>query len=72
MKKTFLIRLSAGMLVLGGAWVAYTQNNAKAPPELKINKVFDDLYEIEGDGGTRLIHTVRGVGYSLRAPVEVA
>ena len=36
--------------MLGGAWVAYTQNNAKQPPELKINKVFDDLYEIEGDG----------------------
>jgi glyoxylase-like metal-dependent hydrolase (beta-lactamase superfamily II) len=56
MKKTFLIRLSAGMLALGGAWVAYTQNNAKAPPELKINKVFDDLYEIEGDGGNVAVY----------------
>src|SRR5437667_7818531 len=54
--KTLLIRLSAGMLALGGAWVAYTQNNAKQPPELKINKVFDDLYEIEGDGGNVAVY----------------
>jgi glyoxylase-like metal-dependent hydrolase (beta-lactamase superfamily II) len=56
MNRNLLIRVSAGMLVLGGAWVAYTQNNAKAPPELKINKVFDDLYEIEGDGGNVAVY----------------
>lgn len=44
------------MLALGGAWVAFTQNNAKQPPELKINKVFDDLYEIEGDGGNVAVY----------------
>jgi glyoxylase-like metal-dependent hydrolase (beta-lactamase superfamily II) len=32
------------------AWIAYTQNPAQ-PPQLTINKVKDDLYEIEGDGG---------------------
>jgi len=32
-----------------GTWVAYTQT--KQPPELKLNQVKDDLYEIEGDGG---------------------
>ena len=56
MNRNLLIRLSAGMFVLGGAWVAYTQNNAKAPPELKINKVFDDLYEVEGDGGNVAVY----------------
>jgi cyclase len=60
--KTLLIRVSAGMLALGGAWLAYTQNNAKQPPELKINKVFDDLYEIEGDGGNVAVYiTSEGV-----------
>jgi len=54
--KKVLIRLSAGILVLGGAWVAFTQNNSKQPPQLKINKVFDDLYEIEGDGGNVAVY----------------
>jgi len=59
MKKVW-IRLCAGILALGGAWVAFTQNNA--PPQLKINKVFDDLYEIEGDGGNVAVYiTQEGV-----------
>ena len=50
MNRRLIARLGAGMLFLLLAWAAYTQNQGK-PPELKINKVHDDLYEIEGDGG---------------------
>jgi glyoxylase-like metal-dependent hydrolase (beta-lactamase superfamily II) len=50
MKRRFIARASAGVLFLVLAWVAYTQNQAQ-PPQLTINKVHDDLYEIEGDGG---------------------
>lgn len=35
-------------MVLCGGFVAYTQ---QAPPQLKLNKVTNDLYEIENDGG---------------------
>jgi cyclase len=38
------------MLFLLGTWVAYTQTPGQ-PPELKLNQVKPDLYEIEGDGG---------------------
>jgi glyoxylase-like metal-dependent hydrolase (beta-lactamase superfamily II) len=31
--------------------IAYTQNQGKQAPQLTINKVKDDLYNIEGDGG---------------------
>ena len=47
-----------------GAWIAYTQNEGKAPPELKINKVKDDLYEIEGDGGNVSVY-ITGAGVIL-------
>ena len=43
------------MLFLLGTWVAYTQN-ATQPPQLKINQVKDDLYEIEGDGGNVAVY----------------
>jgi len=33
-----------------GCWMAFTQSQ-KAPAQLTLNKVKDDLYEIEGDGG---------------------
>jgi cyclase len=42
-------RVFAGVLFLGLGWFAYTQ--APAPGKLTLNKVKDDLYEIEGDGG---------------------
>jgi cyclase len=42
------------MLFLVGTWVAYTQT--PAPPQLKINQVKDDLYEIEGDGGNVAVY----------------
>src|SRR5438874_7493960 len=51
MNRRLLARLSAAALFLTIAWIAYTQNQAPPPAELKINKVHDDLYEIEGDGG---------------------
>jgi len=59
MSRTLLVRLSAVCIALGCAWIAYTQ----APPQgkdgkqqakqanNKLNKITDDLYEIEGDGG---------------------
>src|SRR5436190_11399823 len=50
MNRTTIGRLAASMLFLSLAWIAYTQNQAQ-PPQLTINKVKDDLYEIEGDGG---------------------
>lgn len=56
MNRTLAFRLTAGVLFLVGAWIAYTQNNGKAPPELKLNKVKDDLYEIEGDGGNVAVY----------------
>ena len=50
-RKSSLLRLAAAVaLVLGGSWMAYTQNQTQPAP-LKINKVTDGLYEIEGDGG---------------------
>ncbi len=50
MRRTLLLRLSAGLLLLFGSWIAYTQNQNKQPSN-KLNKITDDLYEIEGDGG---------------------
>jgi cyclase len=51
MSRTFVIRASAGGLFLLASWIAYTQNQGKQPPQLTLNKVKPDLYEIEGDGG---------------------
>jgi glyoxylase-like metal-dependent hydrolase (beta-lactamase superfamily II) len=45
-----LVRASTASLFLLIAWLAWTQN-PNAPTELKLNKVHDNLYEIEGDGG---------------------
>jgi len=36
------------------AWIAYTQS--PAPAKLTLNKVKDDLYEIEGDGGNVAVY----------------
>lgn len=44
------------------AWMAWTQNDSKAPPALTLNKVKDNLYEIEGDGGNVAVYvTSEGV-----------
>jgi glyoxylase-like metal-dependent hydrolase (beta-lactamase superfamily II) len=56
MSRTLLIRISAGALFLLGCWIAYTQNQTKQPPQLTINKVKDDLFEIEGDGGNVAVY----------------
>ena len=50
MNRRILARVSAGGLFLLLAWMAWTQNQGQ-PPQLKVNKVHDNLYEIEGDGG---------------------
>src|SRR3984957_20784997 len=50
MNRRLIVRLSAAALFPALAWMAHTQN-ATQPAPLKINKVHDDLYEIEGDGG---------------------
>ena len=50
-----MIRLSAGLLALAGAWAAYTQTKG-GPPQLTLNKIKDDLYEIEGDGGNVAVY----------------
>ena len=46
-----------------GCWIAYTQNQG-APPQLTLNKVKDDLFEIEGDGGNVAVY-VTGEGVIL-------
>lgn len=50
MTHRLLSRVAAVTLFLILGWFAYTQNRG-GPPQLKLNKVHDDLYEIEGDGG---------------------
>ncbi len=58
MKRTLVVRLFAGLLVLAGAWVAYTQTpqgkqapaQTKAPAPFNLIKVADDLYVIDGGG----------------------
>ena len=56
MTKTLLVRLAAGVVVSLGAWVAYTQT-PQAPAPLNLQKIRDDLYMIEGDGGNVAIYT---------------
>jgi cyclase len=51
MNRTRIARLCAGLLFLLFSWIAYTQNQGQQAPQLTINKVKDDLYNIEGDGG---------------------
>jgi cyclase len=54
MSRTLLTRISAAVLFLTLAWIAYTQS--PAPAKLTLNKVKDDLYEIEGDGGNVAVY----------------
>jgi cyclase len=54
MSRTSIARLSACLLFLALAWVAFTQN--PAPAKLTVNKVKDDLYEIVGDGGNVAVY----------------
>jgi cyclase len=53
MRKSSLLRLAIAVVLCGGAWVAYTQQQA---PQLKINKLKDNLWEIEEDGGNVTVY----------------
>ena len=64
MNRTIVARAFASVLLLTGCWIAYTQNQGKQPPALAINKVKDDLYEIEGDGGNVAVY-ITGEGVVL-------
>src|SRR6266567_7871384 len=55
MSRTLLVRLFAGVPFLLISWIGYTQSQ-KQPPQLTINKVKEDLYEIEGDGGNVAVY----------------
>src|SRR3984893_12798469 len=54
MSRSLVTRIAAAVLFLTLAWIAYTQN--PPPAKLTLNKVKDDLYEIEGDGGNVAVY----------------
>ena len=59
MNRTWLVRLSAAMLTLACGWVAYTQQQGKQQTKQasnRLNKLTEDLYEIEGDGGNVAVY----------------
>jgi glyoxylase-like metal-dependent hydrolase (beta-lactamase superfamily II) len=56
MNRTLLTRLFGGTLFTVCSWIAYTQNQSKQPPQLTMNQVKDDLYEIVGDGGNVAVY----------------
>lgn len=64
MNRTHIARLSAGFLFLLCSWIAYTQNQGQQAPQLTMNKVKADLYNIEGDGGNVAV-LVTGEGVIL-------
>jgi glyoxylase-like metal-dependent hydrolase (beta-lactamase superfamily II) len=49
MRKSSLLRLFVAALLLGGVWIAYTQQQ-RPPSVFKTNKIAADLYEIENVG----------------------
>ncbi len=63
MSHPLLARLGAAALLLTGCWIAFTQTQAQ-PAKLTLNKVKDDLYVIEGDGGNVAVY-VTGEGVIL-------
>src|SRR5205807_9317786 len=56
MSRTLAARIFITALFLTGCWIAYTQSQTQQPPPLTINKVKEDLYEIEGDGGNVAVY----------------
>jgi cyclase len=56
MSRTLVVRLSVTLLALGCAWIAYTQAPQAKQANTKLNKITDDLYEIEGDGGNVAVY----------------
>jgi cyclase len=73
MKRTILVRLFAGFLALGGAWVAYTQNpqgkqtaaQTEAAAPFNLIKVADDLYVIDGGGAGNVAVYITNEGVIL-------
>jgi len=63
MTRTSLIRICVAIVVLQGAWTAYTQS-AKPPGPLRIEQVKPDLYMISGEGGNVAVY-VTGEGVVL-------
>jgi len=61
--RTTLLRVLVAIVVLQGAWVAFTQT-AKPPGPLRIEKVKGDLYMISGEGGNVAVY-VTGEGVVL-------
>ena len=49
MSRALVVRICAVTMFTLVAWIAHTQN--QQPPQLTLNKVKDDLYNIEGHGG---------------------
>src|SRR5271170_405520 len=59
MSRTLIARISAGVLFLTLAFVAYRQpayTQNPPPAKLTLNKVKDDLYEVVGDGGNVAVY----------------
>jgi cyclase len=59
MSRTLIARISACVLFMTLAFIAYRQpayTQNPAPAKLTLNKVKDDLYEIEGDGGNVAVY----------------
>jgi cyclase len=57
-----MIRGFAAIFFVLIGWEAYVQGQAPKPPALTLNKVKDNLYEIEGDGGNVAVYiTSEGV-----------
>lgn len=55
MKRMLLVRLATGLLLLLGGGVAQAQN-PPGPPQNTLQKIRDDLYMIEGDGGNVTVY----------------
>jgi cyclase len=61
MTRTLGIRLSAGLVFLLAAWIAYTQT-PPAPAKITVNKVKDDLFElVSGSGNVAVYVTDEGL-----------
>ena len=64
MRKNSLLRLMIAALLLGGVWLAYTQQGAPPASKLTTQKLADDLYVIHNDfvpGNTTALITNQGV-----------
>ncbi|HWE53696.1 MAG TPA: MBL fold metallo-hydrolase [Bryobacteraceae bacterium] len=62
MTRQLVVRGAAALFLAFIGWEAYMQGQASPPPPLTLNKVKDNLYEIEGDGGNVAVYiTSEGV-----------